>query len=434
MANVVVMGAQWGDEGKGKIVDILSEEADIVARFQGGHNAGHTVVIGEEEYILHVIPSGILHPGKLCVVGNGVVIEPEALVAELDGLAERNVDIDGRLWLSNRAHVIMPYHVVLDRGSENRKGGVKIGTTGRGIGPCYVDKARRTGVRLGDLLHPETLKEKIERNLGEVNVLLQHLYDGEPLSAERIYDQVMTHGERLRPLIGDTSGVLADAMGRGQHVLFEGAQGTLLDVDHGTYPFVTSSNPVAGGACVGTGVGPTAIDGVLGIVKAYTTRVGEGPFPTELTDETGAFLQKTGGEFGATTGRPRRCGWFDSMTARYSTRINGFTGVAITKLDVLDELPTLKICVGYEHNGKTVTDFPADPQVLSECVPVFEEFPGWRESTVGITEYDNLPEGARAYIARLEELIGAPVDLVSTGQKRDQIIFRKQPFSAYRRS
>jgi len=434
MANVVVMGAQWGDEGKGKIVDILSEEADTIVRFQGGHNAGHTVVIGDEEYILHVIPSGILHPGKACVVGNGVVVDPEALVKELDGLVARGIDADGRLWLSDRAHLIMPYHVALDQGSENRKDGVKIGTTGRGIGPCYVDKARRSGIRVGDLLHPGTFREKIERNLAEVNVILKHLYGREPMDADAVHDAVMAFADRLRPLIVDASYIVAEAMKAGRHVLFEGAQGTLLDVDHGTYPFVTSSNPVAGGACVGAGVGPTRIDGVLGIVKAYTTRVGEGPFPTELNDDLGEYLRDKGGEFGATTGRARRCGWFDSMTAGYSARINGFTGVAITKLDVLDELETLKICTGYEYHGKKLEQFPSDPHVLSECAPVFEEHPGWRQSTVGLTSFDELPVQAKNYIARLEELMGVPADLVSTGQKRAETIIRRAPFRSYRRS
>lgn len=421
MSVVVVVGTQWGDEGKGKIVDVLSEEAEIIVRYQGGHNAGHTVVINNEKFILHLIPSGILHKDKLCIIGNGVVIAPQALLEEIDGLRKRGIEVEDNLLISKNAHLIMPYHVLLDTQSEKTTK-VKIGTTGRGIGPAYTHKAQRIGIRVVDLLEPDIFKEKLERNLEEVKFILKERYGLKPLNGEEIFNEYMVYAERLRSYISDTEVVINDAIVKGKRVLLEGAQGTLLDVDHGTYPFVTSSNPVAGGACVGAGIGPTNITSVLGVVKAYTTRVGEGPFPTELKDEIGELLRQKGGEFGATTGRPRRTGWLDAVVLRHSVRVNGITGLVLTKLDILDELDTIKICTGYKYEGRIFEEMPKEFRIFSQAEPEFIELKGWKEKTTGIKDYNKLPQGARSYVRKIEELLKVPILLISTGQRRDELI------------
>ncbi|MEW6739454.1 MAG: adenylosuccinate synthase [Nitrospirota bacterium] len=428
MSTVVIVGTQWGDEGKGKIVDFLTEKAEVVARYQGGHNAGHTVVINNEKYILHLIPSGILHKGKKCVIGNGVVIAPDALISEIDGLKERGIDTDGNLLISKNAHVIMPYHTAIEKENENRKGNKKIGTTGRGIGPSYTDKVARHGIRMMDLLTPDVFREKLSANLTTINFLLENFYKAAPLKADAIYDEYMKYAERLSKYIADTDVIINNKIDSGENVLFEGAQGTLLDIDHGTYPFVTSSNTIAGGACTGLGVGPTKINRVLGIAKAYTTRVGEGPFPTELKNEIGESIRQKGGEFGATTGRPRRCGWLDMVILKYSIRVNGLTGIALTKMDILDGMDKLKICVGYKHNGRLYEEFPKETEVLENCEPVYEEVEGWKESTLGIKGFDKLPANAKKYIKKIEEMLKTEVQIISTGQKRDEIIVLKEQF------
>lgn len=428
MANIIVVGAQWGDEGKGKIVDLLTEHVSVVARFQGGHNAGHTVVIGDEQFILHLIPSGILHDEKICLIGNGVVVDPAALIEEIDALKERGLNVNGRLFVSDNAHLIMPYHVAIDKGSEKSKGKERIGTTGRGIGPCYVDKMARTGIRVGDLLRPDAFRNNLERNLEHINLLMQHIYQSEPFDTNKIVSAYMSYAEQLRPFIQDTEYLVSSYLDEGKNILLEGAQGTLLDVDHGTYPFVTSSSPTAGGACAGLGIGPTRINGVLGIIKAYTTRVGEGPFPTEQNNKLGENLRAKGGEYGATTGRPRRCGWFDGVAARYAVRINGLTGLALTKLDVLDDMEEIKVCTGYMLKGKKIVSVPHDSSDIDAVEPVYDTLPGWQKSTVGITKFEDLPGNAKSYIRYIETLAGTPVDMVSTGQKRDEIIIRKNPF------
>ena len=428
MSTVVIVGTQWGDEGKGKIVDFLTEKADVVARYQGGNNAGHTVVIKSEKYILHLIPSGVLHKNKKCIIGNGVVIDPAALIEEMDGLKKRGININKNLLISKNAHVIMPYHVAIDKGSESKKGGKKIGTTGRGIGPSYTDKIARHGIRMMDLMSPEVFKEKLSANLSTANFLLENLYKTAPLSEKEIYKQYIKYAERLAPYITDTDVIINKEMDAGKKVLFEGAQGTLLDIDHGTYPFVTSSNTIAGGACTGLGVGPTKIKKVLGVVKAYTTRVGEGPFPTELKDALGEAIRQKGGEFGATTGRPRRCGWLDILILKHAIRINGLTGLAITKLDILDGFDRLKICVDYKYKGKRYTEFPKEIDVLNNCEPVYETVEGWKESTLGIKDFDRLPANAKKYIRTIEKMLGIKVHIISTGQKRDEIIVLKEQF------
>ncbi|MFZ5996904.1 MAG: adenylosuccinate synthase [Nitrospirota bacterium] len=428
MSTVVIVGAQWGDEGKGKIVDVLTEKADVVARYQGGNNAGHTVVINNEKYILHLIPSGILHKGKKCIIGNGVVIDPAALIAEMDGLKEKGIDIDSNLLVSKSAHVIMPYHMAIEKEHENKKGNNKIGTTGRGIGPSYTDKIARHGIRMMDLLNPAVFKEKLSVNLATINFLLENMYHATPLNADDIYARYMKYAERLAPCITDTDIVVNEAIEAKRNVLFEGAQGTLLDIDHGTYPFVTSSSTIAGGACTGLGVGPTKINKVVGIVKAYTTRVGSGPFPTELKDDLGEMIRQKGGEFGATTGRARRCGWLDMLILKHAKRINGLTGIALTKLDILDGLEAVKICVGYKYNGKIYEEFPKEIEILENCKPVYKRFKGWSESTIGIKEFDKLPENARKYIKTIERMLKVKVQIISTGQKRDEIIILKEQF------
>ena len=418
--NLVVLGAQWGDEGKGKIVDLLTPRFSIVARYQGGHNAGHTVYVNGVKFILRLIPSGILHPGVTCVIGNGVVVDPAALFAELDELARNGIDVAGRVLISEKAHLILPYHRDLDLLSEARRGERKIGTTSRGIGPAYEDKIARRGIRAGDLADPQGLEQNIRDNVTARNRLVQdNTMDWKP-----VLDQLLRHAERMQPMIRDVSLMLAEATKAGQSILFEGAQGTLLDIDHGTYPYVTSSNASVGGVCTGLGLPPKAISGVLGVVKAYTTRVGEGPLPTELSGEMGNRLRESGNEYGAVTGRPRRCGWYDAVAARYACRINGLDGLALTKLDVLDGLDRIDICTAYRCNGRTLTEFPADVRQLAECEPVYESMPGWSTPTAGVRAFEQLPQAARRYIARLEEGTGAKAAIVSTGSERDDTILR----------
>lgn len=421
MSVVIIVGAQWGDEGKGKIVDVLTEKADAVARYQGGHNAGHTVVINNEKYVLHIIPSGILHKGKICIIGNGVVIEPSALLSEMQGLRERGIEVDNNLLVSKAAHLIMPYHIAMDNMHEKAKGSRKIGTTGRGIGPSYVDKMARVGIRVADLYHPKIFREKLELNVAETNHVLGNLHV-EGFDVEDIFNRYMGYAEALANYVSDTDIVINDMIKKNKDILCEGAQGTLLDVDHGTYPFVTSSSAMAGGACTGLGIGPTKVSKVAGVVKAYTTRVGEGPFPTEAKDATGEELRERGGEYGATTGRPRRCGWLDFVGLRHAVRVNGLTGIIITKLDILDTLDRIKVCVAYRHGDKICHDFPKELQVLEESQPVYEEMDGWKESTTGIKRFKDLPKNASLYIKRIEETLGVGVDMISTGQRRDELI------------
>ena len=432
MPNLIVVGTQWGDEGKGKIVDILARDADVVVRFQGGSNAGHTVVNARDTFVFHLIPSGVLYRGKLCIIGNGVVVDPEALIDEMDRLQAKGVKIGKNLVISHRAHLIMPYHKAIEKASEQSKGSRRIGTTGRGIGPSYADKMARIGIRVGDLLNPGLFRQKLEENLAEMNCFLERLYQVSGFQVEKVFQQYMGYAERLKSCMADTSVVLNRAIEQGKNVLFEGAQGTHLDVDFGTYPFVTSSSAAAGGACTGTGVGPTAIDAVMGVAKAYTTRVGSGPFPTELKDEVGEGLQERGKEFGATTGRPRRCGWFDGVLVRYATRVNGMASLAVTKLDVLDGCRELKICTGYRHAGRLYKEMPGDLQVLSECEPVYEVLPGWRNATTGATSYKALPPQAKRYLDRIEELAACPIDIISTGSRRDETIVLRNPMASAR--
>lgn len=431
MPAVVVIGTQWGDEGKGKIVDLLAPDAEVIVRFQGGHNAGHTVVVDTNQFILHLVPSGILHPGKVCVIGNGVVIDPAALLDEVDALTARGIDLKGRLAVSDRAHLIMPYHKAIDKESEKHKGARKIGTTGRGIGPAYADKMARVGLRVADLLDPDLFRQKLTRSLTDMNYLLGRLYGVKGFDLDSVYQAYLGYAVRLRPYIVDTAELLHQAVASGRRVLFEGAQGTLLDVDHGTYPFVTSSSATAGGALIGSGIGPGGIDRVVGVAKAYSTRVGEGPFPTELHDDQGgAELRAKGQEFGATTGRPRRCGWFDAVVVRYAVRLNGLSGLAITKLDVLDDCSDIKVCTAYRLGAATVTTVPAVAEHFERCEPIYETLPGWKQATVGMTRYEELPVNARRYLERLSDLVGCPVDLISTGSKRDQTIVLRRAFSA----
>ena len=428
MSVVVVVGAQWGDEGKGKVVDYLTRKAEVVARYQGGHNAGHTVVIKDEKYILHLVPSGILHKNTLCIIGNGVVVEPAALISEINGLKKRGITVGDNLLISRNAHLIMPYHIALDQASERAKGKKNIGTTGRGIGPTYVDKMGRSGIRVGDLLTPDAFLEKLKVNLVHVNFLLKNLYKAPTFKAENVFKEYMGYARILSRHIADTDITINNALAKKKNVLLEGAQGTLLDIDHGTYPFVTSSSAIAGGACTGLGIGPTKIDTVLGIVKAYTTRVGSGPFPTELHDKTGELIRKKGGEFGATTGRARRCGWLDTVILKHSCRVNGLSGIVLTKLDILDGMDTLKICTAYSYRGKILQEMPKELSVIEKCVPVYEEVKGWKESTLGIRDFRRLPRKAQTYIRRIEALIGVKVSIVSTGQKRDELILLQEPF------
>jgi adenylosuccinate synthase len=418
----VVIGAQWGDEGKGKVVDLLAERSDVVARYQGGNNAGHTIVADEQVYKLHLVPSGILYPGTICVIGNGTVVDPGALVAEIDGLQERGVSLDG-LKLSGNAHLIMPYHVMLDGASEMRLGRFSIGTTRRGIGPCYEDKAARVGIRAQDLLDPKILVRKLEVALDAKNEILEKLWGMPRLEPERVAEDQLRFAERLRPFIDDTALIIDESLRAGKRVLFEGAQGTMLDIDHGTYPFVTSSNPTAGAACTGTGIGPTRIDRVLGVTKAYVTRVGEGPFPTELDDADGRRMLERGNEFGTTTGRQRRCGWLDLVALRYAARLSGMTGLALTKLDVLSGFDRVKLCVAYrDRDGNRLTTFPYHQTVFHGCTPEYEELAGWHEDLSDCRELDDLPPRARAYVERIAEAVEVPITLIGTGQGRHQVI------------
>ena len=426
---IAVIGAQWGDEGKGKIVDLLAERFDVVVRYQGGHNAGHSVQIGDRSFVLHLLPSGIVHPGKTCVLGNGMVIDPKAFFEEADRLMAQSISITPeRVKVSSRAHLILPYHRALDHTSEERLGNERVGTTLRGIGPAYEDKAGRRGIRFADALVPEVLRSRIERNLEDANRIIV-AYGGEPLEAESIITETSAMVERLAPFICDTSHFLNQAASRGETILLEGAQATLLDVDHGTYPFVTSSSTVVGGALAGTGLAPKHLTGVLGIVRTYTTRVGEGPFPTEMLEaeaELGQLIRERGREYGASTGRPRRCGWFDAFATRYAAEINGFTSVALTKLDVLDALDEIKVCVGYNLNGKKCDSMPSVSQDLRRVAPVYETLPGWKSSTLGVTDLSELPREAREYISFLSSHIGVQIGLVSTGPERSQTIIVRE--------
>lgn len=429
MSNIVVVGTQWGDEGKGKVVDLLTAGADMVARFQGGNNAGHTLVVGGKKFIFHLIPSGILYKDKKCFIGNGVVVDPEVLLQEIQDLKAVGEEITPeRLALSDKAHIIMPYHKAIDLAREAAKGKHMIGTTGRGIGPCYEDKASRVGIRAVDLTEPETLKEKIATNLEEKNFFLTKFLDSDPLELKPIVDSYLGMAERLVPFITDVSVELDQGIKANKKVLFEGAQGVHLDIDHGTYPFVTSSNPVAGGACAGTGIGPSQLHHVVGIVKAYTTRVGAGPFITELEDATGDYIQKQGQEFGATTGRRRRCGWLDLVVIQDSVRLSGLDSLAITKLDVLTGVEKLKICVGYELDGERITARPASLKKLAGCTPVYMEIPGWQEDISEARQLDQLPPQTHAYLETIEEIAGVPISIISVGPGREETIMIQDLF------
>ena len=426
--NLAVLGAQWGDEGKGKIVDLLTPQFEIVARYQGGHNAGHTVYVAGKKFILRLIPSGILHPGVICVIGNGVVVDPQALLAEVDELVGHGIDVSGRIVISDKAHLILPYHRDLDLLSEARRGERKIGTTSRGIGPAYEDKMARRGIRAGDLADPQALERGIRENVNARN----RLVGDTAMDWRAVLEQSLGYGERIRPWVRDVSLMLSEAMKQKRAILFEGAQGTLLDIDHGTYPYVTSSNASIGGVCTGLGVGPRTIGAVLGVAKAYTTRVGEGPLPTELTGEMGNRLRESGQEYGAVTGRPRRCGWYDAVAMRYSVRINGLDALALTKLDVLDGLDTVDICTSYRCGDQTLTELPSDSWRLSQCEPVYESMPGWSEPTKGVRRLADLPAGARRYVARLEEVSGVPAAIISTGSDRTDTILRHDVIASCR--
>lgn len=429
MPNVVIVGAQWGDEGKGKVVDIYTEYANDVVRFQGGNNAGHTLVVGDQKTVLHLIPSGILHPGKRCIIGNGVVLDPQVFIKEIEGLKSRGyMQDDSQLVIDGNVHIIMPWHTAIDLAREEAKGDKKIGTTGRGIGPAYEDKIGRRGIRLNDLVRADVFARKVEEYLPEKNFLLEKFLGKTPLDQDSIITEYNAYAEVLQKYLGCASTLLCQSVEANRNLLFEGAQGALLDIDHGTYPFVTSSSTVAGGACTGAGIGPRTIDQVIGISKAYVTRVGSGPFPTELDDEMGDMLRKAGQEFGATTGRPRRCGWFDAVALREAVRTSGLTGLAITKLDVLNELETIKICTGYSYRGEMLEYFPRDFEVLRECKPVYEELEGWQTDISEMRTLEELPAQARAYLDKLGEITNCPPVLVSIGPRRDQTIQLSNPF------
>ncbi|MBL8507011.1 MAG: adenylosuccinate synthase [Chitinimonas sp.] len=427
--NVVVIGTQWGDEGKGKIVDWLMDHAEGVVRFQGGHNAGHTLVIGGKKTVLRLIPSGIMHAGKACFIGNGVVISPEALLKEIDELKAAGVDVESRLTISEACPLILPYHIALDQAREAAKGDKKIGTTGRGIGPAYEDKVARRAIRIQDLFFPDRLAAKLGENLAYYNFLLKEYFKVEQVDFQKTLEDTLRLAERIKPMVGDVSRTLHDLNKAGKPLLFEGAQGTLLDIDHGTYPYVTSSNCSAGAAAPGAGVAPQMLQYVLGIVKAYTTRVGSGPFPTELFDEVGEGLAKRGNEFGSVTGRPRRCGWFDAAALKRSIQINGVSGLCVTKMDVMDGIDVIKLCTGYRINGEVVDILPVGAEELSGCSPIYEELPGWSESTFGVKRYEDLPLNARNYLKRIEEVTGAPIDIISTGPDREETIVQRHPFT-----
>lgn len=427
MSAIIVIGSQWGDEGKGKVVDYLAEQANVVVRYSGGNNAGHTVVVKDEAYKLQLLPSGILYKGKTCVLGNGVVIDPEAILKEINGMKERGIDTSS-LRISTRAQVLLPYHRRQDEAEEVARGEFKIGTTKRGIGPCYMDKVARCGIRIVDLMDPEEFAAKLKHNLTAKNELLVKLYGAEPFEYEPMLKQYLAFAEQLRPYVADTTYLLNDALDKGEKVLFEGAQATLLDLDHGTYPYVTSSNPIAGGACTGAGVGPGKIDKVVGVVKAYTTRVGEGPFPTELHCAMGDTIREAGHEFGTVTGRPRRCGWLDACIVKYAGQVSGLDALAITRLDILDGLDSIKLCVGYLYNGEIIKEYPASLKVLSKVEPVYEEFAGWKTDTTKVRRYEDLPAAARAYLERLSEVAGVRLGIVSVGPNREQTIIMEEMF------
>ncbi len=433
MANVVVIGAQWGDEGKGKITDLLSRSADVVVRYQGGVNAGHTIVVDDKVLKLHLIPSGILYPETICLIGSGTVVDPKMMLKEMDMLRENDIDISG-LQLAATAHVTMPYHRLLDQAMEQRRGSQKIGTTGRGIGPTYADKAQRNGIRVIDLLDEKRLRERLLVPLSEKNDLLQKIYNKQPLDPEEVIKEYHSYGKRLEPYVVDCTRAIHQAARNRKNILFEGAQGTLLDLDHGTFPYVTSSNPVSGGACIGAGVGPTLIDRVIGVAKAYTTRVGEGPFPTELLGSINDQLCERGGEFGTTTGRRRRCGWFDGVIGRYAVEVNGLDCLAITKLDVLDELKAINICVAYELDGKIIKHFPSCAETFARCKPIFKTLPGWQCSTADCRHLDDLPKAAMNYLRFLAELMEVPIAIVSLGASRDQTIVIEDPIHGPKRA
>jgi adenylosuccinate synthase len=419
MSSVVVVGTQWGDEGKGKITDFLAEQAEVVARYQGGNNAGHTIVFQNNKYKLHIVPSGIFYKDKICVIGNGVVVDPKVLIEEIKYIEGNGFSTDN-LKISNRAHVIMPYHIRLDQAEEKTKGSNKIGTTGKGIGPAYMDKAARVGIRIADLIDREVFAEKLKRNLEEKNRILEKIYQLDGFNYEELLEEYLGYGEVLKRYVTDTSVVLNDALDEGKRVLFEGAQGVMLDIDHGTYPFVTSSNPSAGGVCIGSGVGPTKIHRVVGVAKAYTSRVGDGPFPTELHDELGSHIREVGKEYGTTTGRPRRVGWFDSVVVRHARRVSGITDLSVNSLDVLTGIPVLKICTSYRYKGEVITSYPANLEVLKNCEPIYEELPGWTEDLSGVTSLDDLPVNARHYLERISQLTGIPLTIFSVGPDRSQ--------------
>ena len=426
--NVVIIGTQWGDEGKGKIVDLLTDRVRAVARFQGGHNAGHTLVIDGKKTVLHLIPSGILRPGVTCLIGNGVVLSPSALFQEMAEVEQNGIDVASRLRISESCPLILPYHTALDVARERASAGRAIGTTGRGIGPAYEDKIARRAVRVGDLLEPDVFRDKLAAVMDFHNFVLTHYYKAEAVDFEKTLSDALAQGERLRPLVADVPQLLGEFIRTGQSILFEGAQGVFLDVDHGTYPYVTSSNTCAANAALGTGVGPSSLGYVLGITKAYTTRVGAGPFPTELHDESGEALSRRGNEFGATTGRRRRCGWFDAVVVRRAVELNGIDGLCITKLDVLDGMETPRICVAYEYKGERRTAPPSGAEAMAQCRPVYEELPGWKDSTLGIKRKEQLPANAQKYLRRIEELTGARIDLISTGAEREETIVLHHPF------
>ena len=426
--NVVVIGTQWGDEGKGKIVDWLTDRAQGVVRFQGGHNAGHTLVIGGKKTVLHLIPSGILRDSVRCYIGNGVVVSPEALIEEVEMLEKSGIDVAGRMTISEACPLILPHHIALDHAREAAKGAGKIGTTGRGIGPAYEDKIARRAIRVQDLLHRERFAAKLGEVLDYHNYVLKNYFKWEIVDFHKTLDQAMELAEKIKPMIGDVPRQLYEANKRGENLLFEGAQGTLLDIDHGTYPFVTSSNCTAGGASTGSGMGPSSMHYILGITKAYTTRVGSGPFPTELFDDNGRWLAEKGHEFGATTGRPRRCGWFDAAALKRAIQINGLTGMCVTKLDVLDGMDTIQICTGYKLGGEVCDILPVGSEMLADCQPIYEEHPGWKDSTVGVKTFEALPANAQSYLKRMEELCGVPADIISTGPDREETIVRRHPF------
>jgi adenylosuccinate synthase len=432
LANVIVIGAQWGDEGKGKITDLLSRSADVVVRYQGGNNAGHTVVVGDRTFKLHLIPSGILYPKTECIIASGTVIDPKVLLEEVDRLKDLGISTDN-LFIAETAHVTMPYHRVLDRASEDQRAEHKIGTTGRGIGPTYADKSERVGIRVIDLMDEKRLAKKLRWAIEQKNIVLQKLYNLEPLDADAIIEEYRGYAERLRPHVVDASLKIDAAIRERRNILFEGAQGTLLDLDHGTYPYVTSSNPVAGGACIGAGVGPTSIDRVIGVAKAYTTRVGEGPFPTELHDAIGEQIGQRGAEFGTTTGRKRRCGWFDGVIGRYAVRINGLDCLAVTKLDVLDDLEEIKVCTAYELDGKVVRDFPSDARAFARAIPIYETLPGWKRSTSECKTVEELPTEAKEYLKFLADLTGTPIAIISLGASRGQTIIVEDPIHGPKR-